>query len=154
MNIYNIKELNSLYEKIKIGNEIYKFSLEFSKDYPNFLEWYTKHLIESIITNNRTILYVKDNNNIIAFSLLKRKDEKKICTLFVDENHRNKKIGTKLLLESFKYLGTTKPLITIRDYKINYFKSIIEKYNWSMDEELVDYYGKNSKEYCFNKNKY
>ena len=113
-----------------------------------------KHLIESRITNNRTILYVKDNNNIIAFSLLKRKDEKKICTIFVNENYRNRKIGTKLLLESFKYLGTTKPLITIRDYKINYFKSIIEKYNWSMDEELVDYYGKNTKEYCFNKIRY
>ena len=66
MNVYNIKDINSLYEKIKIGNEIYKCSLEFSKDYPNFLEWYMKHLIESIITNNRTILYVKDNNNIIA----------------------------------------------------------------------------------------
>ena len=154
MNVYNIKDINSLYEKIKIGNEIYKCSLGFSKDYPNFLEWYMKHLIESIITNNRTILYVKDNNNIIAFSLLKKKDEKKICTIFVNENYRNRKIGTKLLLESFKYLGTTKPLITIRDYKINFFKSIIEKYNWSMDEELVDYYGKNTKEYCFNKIRY
>ena len=44
------------------------------------------------------------------------------------DGYRGKHVVTKLLEQDFKYLGTTKPLISIADYKIPMFEHIIKKY--------------------------
>lgn len=153
MKIDSIKNYNNIYEILNICNEIYLLCNDIKKDYPGFAIWlYKLQLEESINSDKRDILFVRCDNKIIAFVLLKKyKEEKKICSIYVDPNYRRQKIGTKLLNASFDYLVTTKPLITIRDYKIDYFKSIIKKYDWQLTDELNNYYGKDTKEYCYNK---
>ena len=68
--------------------------------------------------------------------------------MYVKEEYRNKGIGTKLLIESMKYLDTTKPFITISESKLFMFNSYISKYKWETSEIVNNIY--NHKEYCFN----
>ena len=48
------------------------------------------------------------------------------------------------------WLGTTKPLITFADYKLEMFKPIIKKYEWQLVEVVENFYNSHSKELCFN----
>lgn len=77
--------------------------------------------------------------------------ENKICTFLVLEGYRKKNIATKMLEQSFKYLGTTKPLITIADYKLPMFEGIIKKYDWVLTQTMeVGYYNNTSCELVYN----
>lgn len=49
--------------------------------------------------------------------------------IYVCKKYRNQGIGTKIIEQSFNYLETKKPLITLPDYKIEMFKPLIKKYN-------------------------
>ncbi|HJJ17065.1 MAG TPA: GNAT family N-acetyltransferase [Bacilli bacterium] len=80
----------------------------------------------------------------------KTRDEKKICMIYVCKKYRNQGIGTKIIEQSFNYLETKKPLITLPDYKIEMFKPLIKKYNWQLSEVLDNFYNNRSKELCFN----
>ena len=77
-------------------------------------------------------------------------DEKKICTLYVSSECRGLGIGTMIIEESMKWLETTKPLVTMADYKLDMFIPIIEKYNWELTEVVEGLYNTHSKELCFN----
>lgn len=92
------------------------------------------------------------DKKVAGLVFLKKEDgEQKICTLFVLDEYRGRGIATLLLEESFKYLGTTKPLISIADYKIGQFSAIIKKYGWVQTQILDDgYYNDTSRELVFN----
>lgn len=49
-----------------------------------------------------------------------------------------------------KWLGTTKPLITLADYKLDMFKPIISKYDWQLTEIVSGLYNNKYEELCFN----
>lgn len=76
--------------------------------------------------------------------------EKKICTFRVFPKYREQGIGSMLLNICFKYLGTTKPLISISSLSRDAFTHIIEKYKWELYETLPDFYQKGVTEYVFN----
>ena len=48
------------------------------------------------------------------------------------------------------WLGTTTPLITLADYKLEMFTPFINKYNWELIETITGAYNDRSKELCFN----
>lgn len=48
------------------------------------------------------------------------------------------------------WLGTTKPFITLADYKLEMFKAIINKYGWELTEVVSGLYNYKSQELCFN----
>lgn len=49
-----------------------------------------------------------------------------------------------------KWLGTTKPFITLADYKLEMFRPIIDKYDWELTEIVTGIYNDRSQELCFN----
>ena len=60
-------------------------------------------------------------------------------------------IATALVERCFEWLGTTKPLITIADYKLDQFAGIIKKYGWEETQVLDSgYYNDHSREHVFN----
>ena len=134
----------------KISNDIYQFTLNLY-DYPTYKNLYFNKQIPGIISGERDILFVRYNNKIIAAICLKKtRDEKKICMIYFCKKYRNQGIGTKIIEQSFNYLETKKPLITLPDYKIEMFKPLIKKYNWQLSEVLDNFYNNRSKELCFN----
>lgn len=139
----------------KISTKIYMLTDFICDDYPEYREWYfTKQLPNTIYTNERNILFVrnpKDNNEIISMACLKRNnEEQKICTLFVSSKFRSLGIGKAIVEESMKWLGTSTPLITFADYKLEMFRSFINKYNWKLEEMVQGLHNDGSYELCFN----
>ena len=141
-------------EFIDLATAIYLITDSICEDYPNYKEWYFKKQLPAIASNERNILFVrnpKNINEIIAMSCLKNNNqEKKICTLYVSDKYRNLGIGTLILEESIKWLKTTKPLITLTDYKLELFLPIIKKYDWKLTEVIENFYNDETKELCYN----
>jgi len=77
-------------------------------------------------------------------------EEQKICTLYVSDKCRGLGIGTLIVEKSMEWLGTTKPLVTLADYKLEMFKPIINKYDWKLTEIVSGLYNDRSQELCFN----
>jgi len=95
---------------------------------------------------------VRGNIELAGILILKNtENEKKICTIRVIENFRNKGIGTKLFEKSFEYLETKTPLITLPEecYKEG-FKFLLERYRFKMTNKIIGAYRENKIEYFFN----
>ena len=142
-------------ELIKLATKIYMITDFIYDDYPRYKEWYfTKQLPATINGDERNILFIrnpKNYNEIIAMACLKRNDEEqKICTLYVSDKYRGLGIGASIIEESMKWLGTTKPLITFADYKLEIFKPFINKYGWKLTEIVSGLYNNRFQELCFN----
>ena len=124
-------------------------------DYPKHREWYfTKQLPATINGDERNILFARNpenENEIIAIACLKKvEEEQKICTLYVSDKCRRLGLGTAIIEESMKWLSTTKPFITLADYKLEMFRPIIDKYGWELTEIVTGIYNDRSQELCFN----
>lgn len=122
------------------------------KDYPNHFNWYWSKTVPAVLKGTREILVCTVEREIAGVAFLKREDgEKKICTFLVLENYRRMGVSTELLKRVFDFLGTTKPLITIADYKLKMFEGIIKKYEWQQTQVLNEgYYNSISREIVFN----
>lgn len=134
------------------SKRIYDVLKHLSCKYPDFYNWYWNTQISRVIQGNGDIIFCIINSKIVGVANLKKdKKEVKLCTLFVSKNYRKSHIGTILVEKSFIYLGTTKPLITIPDYKIVLFKNIIDKYEWKCTQILdKGYYNKSCREFVYN----
>ncbi len=145
---------NNTEEFIDIATKIYALIDFIGHDYPKHKEWYFLKQLPAIFGEERNILFVRDPENlneIIAIACLKEnKEERKICTIYVSDKFRKMGIGTAIVEEAMKWLGTTKPLITFVDYKLEMFQSMIHKYNWELTEVVSELYSDESQELCFN----
>lgn len=131
---------------------VYSVTSSISKDYRNYHKWYWQKVVPGLVNKTREILIAWTNAGPAGVAILKSENgERKICTLMIFEAFRSQNIATVLLTESFKYLGTTKPLITIPDYKLQQFSAIVQKYSWEQTQVLdKGYYNDTSKELVFN----
>lgn len=124
------------------------------EDYPKHKSWfYQKHLPATLVKGSgRDIIFACDKNGkIYGTSFIKEDDtEKKICTLFVSPEARGLGIGILLVEKSMEMLGTTKPMITLADYKLPMFEGLIKKYGWEMTEEVTGLYNDKHKELVYN----
>lgn len=155
------KKLRNIEEEDKA-----KLMIEGLKDdligyYPGIENWFNKIIKEIDIDNRKRELFLvivpnKGNIELAGILILKNtENEKKICTIRVIENFRNKGIGTKLFEKSFEYLETKTPLITLPEecYKEE-FKSLLEKYKFKMTNKVIGAYRENKIEYFFNEGKW
>lgn len=154
--MYKIESLKSYVDILnkddfmKLASDIYDATKSITSDYPNYRDWFYHRQIPGIFRSSRDVLFVRDNDKIIAVSCLKKApDEKKICTLYISKDYRGKHIGSSLIEESMNFLGTTRPLITFPDYEYKMFEPFIDKYNWNLTESVFGVYNKR-KELCFN----
>ncbi len=154
--MFNVESLKDYIGKIseeelrKLTTKIYNLTEFIGDDYLKYQEWFfNKQLPETLNSSTRNILFVQDNSKIIAVSCLKKDSkERKICTLYVTPSYRKKGIGSMMLIKAMEWLETTKPYITIRDYKLAMFKLFIQKYNWELTEVIQ--VNSKEKEFCYN----
>lgn len=143
----------------KASDCIYNNLVDLEKIYPDFNKWFYDKVVKDIENqkiNNREIIFSITETNEEKYEvsgivvLKKDNSEKKICTFRVHEDYRRMGIGTKLFEESFKYLGTRTPIISISDKNLNFFEYHIDKYSFVLEQELSDYYLKGVTEYVYN----
>ncbi|WP_301009007.1 hypothetical protein [Helicobacter sp. UBA3407] len=109
----------------------YHYLKEAKQYYPNFDIWYYQNVILKGIC-------------IVKLS------EKKLCTLRVMENYRNKGIGIRLFEKSFEALNTRMPLLSVSEEKLLSFKKIFDYYGFKLTSIKENYYRKGKKEYFYN----
>jgi len=150
--IESIKNSISSEKFITLADQIYDITKHLNNSYPNYKDWFYNKQLKEVLSPNRNILFVTNTDNKVVgvASLKNTKEEKKLCTLYIKEEYRNKTITAELLEESFKYLETTKPLVTFSENKISMFENIINKYNWKLTQITENIYVKGNIEYCYN----
>ncbi len=136
----------------KFAHMAYSITDYICKDYPKHFEWYWAKQIPRVFNGTGEIIICTIENNIAGVAFLKKdEDERKICTFLVLQEYRGKHVATEMLEHAFTYLGTTKPLITIADYKLPMFEHIINKYNWELTQTMNEgYYNNSSRELVYN----
>lgn len=136
------------------------------KDYPDHCDhFYTKY-VPGIFDGTREILVAYHGKELAGVIILKKDiaicdpdnpsmarpvTERKISTLYVKPKFQNRGVASKLVSASFSWLGTTKPLLSIADYKIPQFEKMIRRYGWEKTQTLEKgYYNNDSTEYVYN----
>ncbi len=137
--------------------------IEATKDYKDPEKWYEEKVLKGIYNGTREVALAVVNGEIAGFVIMKNEEkEKKLCTLYVKEMYKTKTylyegkdwtcVPDVLFKEIYRFLGTTKPLVTIPDYKIESFGPIIKKYGWKETKRLEEgYYKEGIVEVVFNK---
>ena len=115
--------------------------------YPEYLKWFYTVNLPRIFKEEGDIIFYLDGLEVVSLSTLKNSDEKKICTLLVNEDYRKKGYSKQILEDSFEYLQTETPLITIPTKRLEEFDKIIDAYHWSESSRTDEYY---SEEVIFN----
>lgn len=136
--VHDIQELISQNYPIeyirKLLNDVLILSMEVKDDYPDYRQWFQTVQIPGIYNGTRNIIIAHLNDKIVGFVSLKKTEEKKICTFYVEKNFRRNKIGALLAEKAIAYLEEEKPLITIPMDKLHEFTKIAVKYNWEVSE--------------------
>lgn len=84
-------------------------------------------------------------------SLLKNTpEEKKICCLFVNPNHRKQGIASQLIERSFVLLDTDKPLMTVAENNLDQLRALISRYGFELTSVKDSVYKPGVKEYYYN----
>ena len=132
----------------RAANEIYLLTDYNKLQYPEYYKWYYQTNIPRILDGEGEAIFYLDGFQIVGLSMLKRtEDESKICTFLIDEEYRKKGYSKMILEDSYDYLGTERPLITIPEKRLDEFSKIIEAYGWVPTETTDEYY---SPEVIFN----
>lgn len=132
-------------------SKIYMETKFLATDYPEYYNWYYTTVIPGIFNGTRNIfLATTKNREIIGIAIAKKDEkEKKLCTLWVKEEYRHRRVATMLLHKVFQYLGTTTPLFTVSEKKVLYFTGLIRRYKWVHTNTLKNY-NLNGLEYVYN----
>ena len=153
MKIYTLSKMANNHNLFgKFAYMAYSVTDYICNDYPKHFEWYWSKEIPRVLNGTGEVIICTINNNIAGVTFLKKDNwECKICTFLVLESHRGKHVATKMIEYAFEYLGTTKPMITIADYKVEMFEHIIKKYNWELTQTMEKgYYNNSSCELVYN----
>lgn len=153
--IHNLEELiKQNYPTEYVEKLIYQvliLSMQVKTEYPEYKSWFLTTQVPGIYDGTRNIIIAHIKDRIVGFvSLKKTKEEKKICTFYVEKNFRKNKIGTILVEKAIEYLETEKPLITMPLSKLNEFTRIGEKYNWEISDIKENMYRLNNPEVIVN----
>ena len=122
------------------------------RDYPSHCNHFYSKYVPGIFGGEREIISCYVDGKIVATAFLKKsKTELKISTFYIKPEYQKIGVATALAERCFEWLGTTKPLATIADYKLDQFSGIIKKYNWEETQVLDNgYYNDHSREHVFN----
>lgn len=128
MKIYTLSSLIDNHQLFcKFAQDAYSATDCLCQDYPKYFEWYWSKNFPRVFNGTGEIVVCIIDDNIAGIASLKKiNTEKKICTFFVVKEYRGQHVATKMLEYIFEYLGTSKPLITITDYKVLSFVPIIK----------------------------
>lgn len=126
----------------KALNEIYLLTDYNKSQYPDYYKWYFSKSIPRVLNGTGDIIFYLDGLEIVGISILKSSTEKKLCTFMINSEYRKKGYSKLLLEDSFEYLKTDKPVITIPEFRLDEFSSIINAYKWEKSSIIDNYFSK------------
>ena len=104
-----------------------------------------------IFSGKREILFSIIDDYISGIAILKNTpEERKICTLRVVDKFQHRGVAQVLVRNSFDFLDTEKPLITVSSVRDHQFKSLFDYFGFQKTFELSNYYKLDSSEIVYN----
>lgn len=137
------------YDKRNI-DAIFEFLSMLKDDYPDFSIWFFDKVVPDIELGLREILISEIDGEIAGASIIKKAEEKKICTLRVSPKYQRRGIGSHLLDVATHELTTKKPLITVSDTHFAEFIKLFSVNSFKLTEIHIDKYKKGATEMVFN----
>lgn len=139
---------------LNLCDQLYDMTDFITDDYPKHKSWFYQKHLPAVFSekSGRDIIFAQDETCKLYGTAFIKKDavEKKICTLFVSDQSRGLGIGSKLVERAMEILETTKPMITIADYKLPMFEGLIRKYDWKQTQVVKGLYNDRSLELVYN----
>ena len=119
--------------------------------YPGFRAWFHDKVISPLSSEERAIFVKWVNERPSGIAIAKRSsEERKLCTLWVDPAARTSGVGADLGARAFEWLGTSKPLFTVPEERIEEFRGLLNRWDFHPRQALVGYYRSKKAEYVFN----
>lgn len=144
--------INNKFDIIKITKDIINVTIDTKGDYPEYENWFRYKHIPGVINGERDTILAIYSNKIIGVCNIKKKDEKKICTLYIDYQFRRKRLGIDLVKKAISLLETDRPLITMPENSLSNYKRIIKHFDWKVTNVIDNCYKDGIKEFVFNVN--
>ena len=133
------------------SEEIMRFLIPLSQDYPEIFEWFHTKVIPGALCGTRKLILKQRNNEIVALGIAKKEDaENKICTVRVAHEYVGKGLGVRVFDELLEWLNVSKPLLTVSEYKYPQFKKLFEHYGFVLTSINDGMYLPGKKEFIFN----
>lgn len=130
---------------------IYKSLSNLNEDYSSFEKWYFEKVIPGIKKGDREIIITTNDKFITGVSILKNTiDEKKICTLRVNQQFRKNGVGKVLFEKSLETLNCDSPVITVSQERVSQFSSLLNYFGFELSQVISGYYKQTSDEYVYN----
>ena len=151
----NVQKVSSFLETPPLFHfyfeSIFSTISQLDNEYPSFCDWYHKKILNGIIEKKREIFFCIVQDYIAGISIVKKDGcEKKICTFRVQDRFQCIGIGKRLMIDSFDFLNTQFPLITVSDKKEHQFKKIFSYFGFKKYSILDNYYRNKSSEISYN----
>lgn len=129
---------------------VYEALTSLEQEYPHFKQWFFETTVPGVVAGTRKIFTASVSNKIAGVLIVKDADEKKICTLRVQQEYRRMGIGHQLMECAVQTLNTSKPLITVSDEHFDEFESLFAEFGFVAVAAYVGYYRKGHTEFAFN----
>lgn len=150
-----IKTFNSYHpEHTKLYEDILTLTMSVNDTYSGYTDWYKNVFLPGLKKGERMYVVAQDENENLAGCVLIKNtnDEKKICTLFVNQSFRKQGLATLLMEVSLKELGEH-PLITVSSKNIFQLKPLLDKMGFHLSDKRKGAYGAEDTEFYFNDKK-
>lgn len=135
---------------IRLLIQSYNLTKWLNNSYPKYHRFFWGKVVPGIITGKRNIILCQINNQVVGIACLKKAEEIKLSTLYIDPRHQKQGIGTEILERSFQWLGTRKPALSITKDRLPCFYNFIVKYHWTLTNIVINKYRRGISECFFN----
>lgn len=118
--------------------------------YPGFERWFWGKVIPEL-SGERSMFLDWHGGGITGVVIAKRSfNERKLCTVWVDERYRDRGIASSLISEASEWLATDHPMITIPRSRLASFAGVLRSGRFVQTQALDSYYRHDEAEFVFN----
>lgn len=116
---------------VYIISRAYDATDSINKYYPRYFSWYWQVMIPDVISGKADVIVAFVGKAVAGVSIVRKSgDIRVISAIYVKNEFRGDGVTQQLLTESFRFLGTTCPVIALDVQSVKSFDYIIKRYGW------------------------
>lgn len=134
-----------------IANEVFNNIYHLENSYPTFNNWYFNKVVPGLIDGTRSFIIEFRDEKFAGIAILKdTAEEKKICTISINNEYKSKGIGFRLFEKSMRLLDANRPLLTVSEDRLPEFEKIFHHFDYEYVAEYHGLYLPRKRELSFN----
>lgn len=119
--------------------------------YPDFRGWFFGKVVPGLRNGERWIVPCIIESNLAGIAICKRTtNERKLSTLWVRSDARDRGIARELACSAFSWLGTSQPLFTVPEERAAEFDGLVRAWSFQKAIACCGLYRSGRVEYVFN----